>query len=375
MTRLHGRSPSSSDTYDIYYANPKLLPALQADPAKYEAGGIRTLEEGREATVDDICDFIVEYINSDVMVYSYSGFVPSWNLYLRMICRACWRTSTSLSPINRRCDPSRLQIHCILTYQQDGVFDARCMKLAALCSRAVDYAKNGEPVNIYGNLPKPLIRFKPDWHKAEVTGARELDYYESDRALGHLFRNISLHDPKEPIKDFPTASPGSIAPLQDTISCCLAPFVQQTLNAGPELPGVEDSQAEELYAHFEYEMRYICVTHTLVDAHDVRLTEEEVVLGTILANCTQQRWRTDRSYRMKLHAEGLVHDMRARLVQQSEGTPTPTPDQLRAGLSDAWAMWGWAQHHRDKEFFESFSLVMLGIILDCLKNLGGLPEA
>jgi hypothetical protein len=30
-----------------------------------------TLDEGRgDATVEDICDFIVEYINSDVMVYS-----------------------------------------------------------------------------------------------------------------------------------------------------------------------------------------------------------------------------------------------------------------------------------------------------------------
>jgi hypothetical protein len=66
-------SPSSSDTYDIYYANPTLLPAVQAEPAKYEAGAVWTLEEGRsDATVDDICDFIVEYINSDVMVRSHS---------------------------------------------------------------------------------------------------------------------------------------------------------------------------------------------------------------------------------------------------------------------------------------------------------------
>jgi RNA-dependent RNA polymerase len=245
------------------------------------------------------------------------------------------------------------------------------MRLAALCSKAVDYAKNGEPVDIYNNLPKPLLKFKPDWHKAEVTGARELDYYESDRALGFLFRNISLHDPDKPIEDFPTASPGSIAPLEDPISRALAPFVQNTLNAPPEPPEAENRQAEELHAQFVCEMRYICVTHTLVDAPDVRLKEEEVVLGTILANCTQPRWRSDRSYRMKLHTEGLVHDIRGRIVQ-SEGTPTD--DEFRAGLPSAWAAWGWAQYHQDKEFIESFSLIMLGIVLDCLKRLGGLPE-
>jgi RNA-dependent RNA polymerase len=34
----------------------------------------------------------------------------------------------------------------VLTHRQDGVFDDRCMKLATLCSQAVDYAKNGNPV-------------------------------------------------------------------------------------------------------------------------------------------------------------------------------------------------------------------------------------
>ena len=250
------------------------------------------------------------------------------------------------------------------------MFDERCMRLAALCSKAVDYAKNGEPVDIYNcNLPKPLLKFKPDWHKAEVTGARDLDYYESDRALGYLFRSISLHDPDKPIEGFPTASPGSIAPLEDAISCALAPLVQNTLNGPPEPPDAENSQAEELYADFVREMRYICVTHTLVDAPDVRLTEEEVVLGTILANSTQPRWRSDRSYRMKLHTGELVDDIYSRIVQ-SEGMPTK--DELLAGLSSAWAAWCWAQHHRDKEFIESFSLIMLWIVLHCLDELSKL---
>jgi RNA-dependent RNA polymerase len=255
------------------------------------------------------------------------------------------------------------------------------MKLAELCSRAVDYAKNGEPVDIHNNLPKALLKFKPDWHKTEVTGARELDYYHSDRALGDLFRNISLLDQDEPIKGF-TASTGATAPLDDAISCTLMPLVKRTLNAAYKTSGAENSQAEELHTHFACEMRYICVTHTLVDAPDVRLKEEEVVLGTILANCTQSQWRSDRSYRMKLHAEGLLHDIRARIVPKvtsaeeasEEDRPPPTVD-YRAGLPTAWAMWCWAQHHQEKDFIESFSLVMLGIVLDCLKRLGGLPPA
>jgi RNA-dependent RNA polymerase len=73
VTGCHKCSRPSSDTYDIYYANPGLLPALHADPAEYPPGETWTLDEDHgDATVEDICDFIVEYIHSDVMVCSVS---------------------------------------------------------------------------------------------------------------------------------------------------------------------------------------------------------------------------------------------------------------------------------------------------------------
>ena len=252
------------------------------------------------------------------------------------------------------------------------------MKLATLCSQAVDYAKNGNPVEIHNNLPKLIIKFKPDWHKAEVTGARELDYYVSEKALGLMFRNIELLDPEEPVEGLPTIPPKAKSPLNDPISHVLVPLVQRVLNSGPNPDSAksdsesENGHAEQVHEHYVREMRYICVTHTLVDAPDVRLKEEEVVLGTILANCAQSRWRSDRTYRMKLHVESLVDDIRGQIVQMEEA---PTEEQYRSGLSRAWAMWVWAQHHRDEEFIESFSLIALGLIFDHLKRLDGLPQA
>lgn len=263
------------------------------------------------------------------------------------------------------------------------------MKLAGLCSKAVDYAKNGKPVELRNNLPRTLIKFKPDWDKAEVTGARDLDYYRSDRALGDLFRAIDLYDPHEPLKDFPTFSPR--APLRDAISLALMPLVRYTAVDSPDAEGAATETrnarvVDSLYAHYVREMRYICATHTLIDAPDVRLTEEEVVLGTILANCTQPRLRSDRAYRLKLQSETLVRDIRSHLIASAPGRDAPrsssssssgplTEPQLRDGLRDAWAMWCWAQHHRDAEFVESFALVALGVVLDCLKRLGALPDS
>jgi len=261
--------------------------------------------------------------------------------------------------------------HIVIADQsKDGVFDDRCMKLAKLCSQAVDYAKNGNPVEIHNNFPKLIIKFKPDWHKAEVTGARELDYYVSERALGYMFRNIKLLDPERPIDDLPTQLPEAIPPLEDSISRVISPLVQRALMSDPDTED-ENDDAEQLHEHYAREMRYICVTHALVDAPDVRLKEEEVVLGTILANCAQPRLRNDRTYRMKLHTEGLVNDIREQIVQIEE---TTTDEQLRSGLFRAWVVWVWAQHHRDREFVESFSLIILGLIFDYLKRLDGPPQ-
>ena len=263
-------------------------------------------------------------------------------------------------------------LYFVLIHRQGGVYDEWCMELARLCTQAMNFAKSGNPVDIRGNLPKPLIKFKPDWHKAEVTGARELDYYVSDRALGLLFRDIELNDPDEPIEGVPTESQGETAPLEDAISRALAPLIQRLLNQGDaEPPESENGFAEGLHARYVPEMRHICITHTLIDAPEAPLKEEEVVLGTILSFCTQPRWRAIRSCRMRLHAEALVADVRAQVIR-SEGPPTE--DQLRAALLRAWAVWVWAQHHRELEFIESFSLIMLDVIFGCLKDLGGLPE-
>jgi len=256
------------------------------------------------------------------------------------------------------------------------------MKLARLCNKAVDYVKNGKPVDLHNNdVPKPLIKFKPDWHKIEVTGARDLDYYVSDRALGHLFRNIDLYDPKEPIKDISTEC---LSPLEDPITQAVAPRIRNTLDltqdeaAAAEQSSMDDGYAEQLHAHYAREMRYICVTHTLVDALDVRLTEEEVVLGTIAANCTQPRWRHNRSERMRQHAGALAGGIYVQIVQceveDEEKSRKPTDKQLRAALPRAWSAWCWAQYHRDKEYAESFALLVLRIVFNCLKALGGLPE-
>jgi len=53
------------DLFSIIF-HESLLPTRTETPANYECLG--TLELNRDCEPEDICDFIVEYINSDVLV-------------------------------------------------------------------------------------------------------------------------------------------------------------------------------------------------------------------------------------------------------------------------------------------------------------------
>ena len=151
---------------------------------------------------------------------------------------------------------------------------------------------------------------------------------------------------REPIEGLSTERLG---PLEDPITRAIAPRIRRTLDltqdeaAAAEQSSMDDGYAEQLHAYYVREMRYICVTHTLVDAQDVRLTEEEVVLGTIAANCTQPRLRNNRSERMRQHTGNLVGDIYMQIVQcdddddeqegeQEEGSGKVADEQLRAAL-------------------------------------------
>ena len=204
-------------------------------------------------------------------------------------------------------------------------------------------------------LPSTLIRCKPDWHAAEVVSPRETDYYESSRALGLLFRSITLDDP-QPILPVPP-----VQPLSDPITLMLLESVQHWLGDSA-IVDHHPSELQKLFHRYADELRYICATHTLSNTPGVRLLEAEVVIGTILAKCSQKRWRSDRIYRMRLHASTLVKDVQRNLIENLETDVF----ELIAGLQLAWSAWDYSLCHRNEFGANSFGLIALGTVFDCL---------
>ena len=191
------------------------------------------------------------------------------------------------------------------------------------------------------NLPRWLIPFKPDWKKPEEDTPFKSDYYESRRALGALYRNVQLlkisKDPLFHSTNCPT-------PLSDPISQALIPYVERFLGSN----GVDNSESDfasilPIYRRYVDELRYIRLAHALSESPDSVLDEEEIVLGAILANCSQSRLRKDRTFRMRLHTQTLVMNTRNKLYEWCE---EPTAGAFRFGLSECWRAWDYAMRRR-----------------------------
>ena len=112
------------------------------------------------------------------------------------------------------------------------------------------------------------------------------------------------------------------------------------------------------------------MTHTLFDLLDVRLTEEDGSggdPGEIHIIATAQGPRVPR--------ETALQDIGTR------HTCTDRPGRRRPADREGLSGWstegmgevGRAQHHRDKEYIENFSPFLLGVVLDCLKQLSAVP--
>lgn len=315
---------------DLYYVFQyyQLLPTIHIAPASYND----IKPPGRPFDWTDVCDFITEYMHSDAL-----GILSVRRLI-------------------------------IADQSKHGSHDPRCMRLAELCSDAVDYPKTGRPVDMR-TAPGKLMQYNPDWYADEDTNANPLaDSYQSDRVLGHLYRGIKL-GVIEPSERTPGISPEislSTQRLNDSTSRVILPLVRGHLDGIPAaLTGYQD--VLPTFKVYLAELRCIAFTHSLSLKAGSFITEEEIVLGVILMTSSERRMKKDRTYRMRDDTTDLVQQIRRSLLSISGDTPSV--DELRAGLRKAWAAWGLSVQNRKLYGAHSFGFIALGVIFDCLDKL------
>lgn len=249
--------------------------------------------------------------------------------------------------------------------------------MAELCSQAVDYPKNGIRVKTH-DMPRHLIPYTPDWKEGEEDIPRRTDFYRSERALGYMFRKIAKENPTSTKPEWEDAESYSFPTLKDhPVYIALHSSVAKALSSKAKSKENVQDKVQKLFKHYADELRYICQTHTLTDHPGVTLTEQEVVVGTILAQCSQHRWRTERIYRMRIHAQTLANEVRKGLIQKQG--QLATSDESLAGLENAWEAWKFTVNSlarlankslNDSRFgLNSYGYIALEVVLDCLDKL------
>lgn len=227
----------------------------------------------------------------------------------------------------------------IADQSRQGVFDSDCMKLSQLHSDAVDYPKSGIPVDMV-KIPRPHQRTKPDWNAPETlpAGIDSDNYYRSTRAIGRLFREISLpalqtvkkvlrsqskglregrHVSLEKFTKALEADRGPI-PNEDPVRLALQRRVAGFIEIGEH----EESLVADIFDIFESyasQLQLICIDHTISPTSrsaTAMLTEEEAVIGTIVAKCTQPRMRRDTMSKLREQTDILVQSIIQQLVGQ-----------------------------------------------------------
>ncbi|KAG8895265.1 hypothetical protein FRB99_000672 [Tulasnella sp. 403] len=317
-----GGGDLDGDKYDIITV-PELQPENNQRAAAYTAPPTYKLD--RKCTMDDIADFVVDFMNNDCV-----GLIATNHLRLA-------------------------------DERPEGVRDAACMKLADLHSVAIDFLKNGEGIRDLDNLPKPTR--KPDWACSESEDPDDGYHYPSLRVLGYLFRHVELGS--NPVEEPPLLN--NDFRQDDEVWKALSSRVLPLIK--PFQKQVDETEFEELFYRYIYDLKYQCVAHNLQQSPSGRLTEEEVTLGSILGRTTsptESRKRSNLMERLEQQATENVRNVEAGIL----GDPD-SPLELK--LARAWIAYKMAYGMwRDEHMMgsRSFAFLALNIILDILEQIG-----
>ncbi|KAJ7783448.1 RNA-directed RNA polymerase 2, partial [Mycena maculata] len=336
-----GGGDLDGDTYNIIPLDkcPGFRPERTYRPAEYTPAPKKLIDH--PSTMKDVAEFVIEYINSDVV-----GMVATnWLL--------------------------------IADQSERGIWDSDCIKLADLHSDAVDYPKTGRPVAI-NTIPKPKEKCRPDWHAPEVhanLGRRfGHDYYASQRTIGKLFRAIELPEIQAGITGNQLRE-RMRAPNVDDLAVSLDGF---DIDEDPVVMAIEAKVSRFIQTHkrpaetVEYiaqifhvyvsEIQGLRVAHTLSHAKSALISEEEVVVGTIISKTSQPRKRQDMIASLREKSDHLVRGVKEELMGDDEVS-------WKECLRRAWLAFELAIGSREAFGAQSFMWIAVGTIFDAIKEI------
>ncbi|GAA5867495.1 hypothetical protein JCM3774_003853 [Rhodotorula dairenensis] len=251
VASMMGGGDVDGDTYQVITLQ-DFIPESIASPGLHEAQ--QPYELDRAASIDDVGDCFVNYVMNDTV-----GMIAHMHL-------------------------------CLADRSPQHGFDPRCRKLADLYSLAVDAPKTGNVVPA-SDLPRIKgAKARPDFMRktdiAECCVPSNVEYYESTRALGRLYRSIDddgVATPQDMLRPaVGDGLSGSLGRLHIMIKHDLATI----FDASPEILGSlvqrHEATVAPLLKAFIAGLNDVAVTHTPARSDGRKLSEVEIYAVTTL---------------------------------------------------------------------------------------------
>jgi hypothetical protein len=270
-------------------------------------------------------------------------------------------------------------INWLLIADLHGIFHEDCLNLCQVHSDAVDYPKSGTPVSL-NRVPKPRSDLKPDWNAPETVDLDfSINYYQSQRAIGKLFRAIDLPEVQMHVRaarqrrqqvreDQPEADLDEVFaalcmndivgdPLESAVESRVAEFII-----------VDDPNSEymklaiESLDRYSRELQGICACNAIQRHKSAMLSEEEAVVGTIVAKSSQRRRRREAMSQLREQTGFLVKGVRDELSGDDDSSE-------HDWLAMAWTAWKVSRHLNDRFGAHSYGWIALGEVFDAMKAI------
>ena len=271
-----------------------------------------------------------------------------------------------------------MAINWLLIADLHNIFYDDCQKLCQIHSNAVDYPKSGTPVAL-NTVPRPRYDHKPDWHAPETVNLDgSTNFYESQKAIGKLFRAIDLpevrvqnpaarkqrqhvrDDASEPDLDDVFAALCIGDRQDDALESAVKNRVGKFISVEPHSTNVE--VAIETLTRYSIDLQGICACNTIQRRKTAMLSEEEAVVGTIVAKCSQRNRRKDAMAQLREQTSNLVKSVQEELAGGEETSQ-------REWLKRAWAAWKVSRHLKDRFGAHSYGWIALGEIFGAMKAI------
>jgi RNA-dependent RNA polymerase len=104
----------------------------------------------------------------------------------------------------------------------------------------------------------------------------------------------------------------------------------------------------------------LCFAHHFIHRRDAMFTEEEAVVGTIVARTSQPRFRLNTISKLRDQTDLQVKGVRNELISEEDGFETK--------LEKAWALWRVTQEERELMGARTLGLIALGVIFDTIRE-------